>query len=85
MHINELAYLGFGLTGYGLLDDSVWKAFGFPKRPKRGKFFDFLVRRQKLAIERFLMNEMMALAIVDIAQAIKRIEGYIKSSRGSAE
>ena len=76
MDINELSYLGLGWIGQTLFNDNVWKAFGFSGRPKRGKFFDFLVPKQKLNIERFLFKELFALSLVDIAQAVKPINKY---------
>lgn len=76
--INQIAYLATGWIGQPLLEDNIWKSFGFRSRPKRGKFFDFLVSKKKLGIEKFLVKEMLALSLIDIAQAAKPLDSYVK-------
>ena len=74
--INEISFLATGWVFEVLIDDTIWTNFGFEGKPKRGKLFDFLVSKERLRLEKFLMNEVAAMSIVDVAQAAKSLDTY---------
>lgn len=43
-----------------VIDNSHWRAFGYYKRPSRGKVFQFFVRSDKLELETVLLRELWA-------------------------
>lgn len=74
--INEISFLATGWVCEVLIDDTTWTNFGFDGKPKRGKLFDLFVSKERLRFEKFLMNEISAMAIVDVAQAAKSLDAY---------
>ena len=53
-----------------LLDDRVWRAFGFKGLPRRGKFFDRFVGKEQLGKERFLTTDLLSSHIARGAQHV---------------
>ena len=76
MDINELSRLGISWTSSNMFNNNTWKLFGFRKCPARGKFFEYFISDQRLGIEKFIYQELFALTLVDIAQAVKQIDEY---------
>ncbi len=76
MDINELSRIGISWTSSNMFDDNIWKLFGFRKCPARGKLFNYFISNQRLAIEEFIHQELFALTLIDIAQAVKQIDKY---------
>lgn len=54
-----------------ILSDDLWKDFGYPRRPRRGKSFDRFMDKDELAVEHFIVREITALAFLDILAAVK--------------
>lgn len=65
-----------GLASHLIVDDNTWRLFGYKKRPKRGAYFNFLVNKEKLKIEKFILRE---LYIICISNAVSIIENDIKT------
>ncbi|WP_348624806.1 hypothetical protein ABFT51_09095 [Paenibacillus peoriae] len=55
--IKEIAIELSIISGKMVLDDWMWKAFGYNKRPKRGAFFTKFISRSRLVRETFLIRE----------------------------
>lgn len=70
MEINKLVDISSGMCYELLLKDDIWKAFGFKRRPKRGKYFNFLVNRRRIIAEKFLIEELIALNFTIMVQAL---------------
>lgn len=52
----------FSIVGDCILRDEHWQAFGYRRRPRRGKFFDVFVGSNKLKQEKVLVREFWAVA-----------------------
>jgi hypothetical protein len=52
----------FSIVGECILRDKHWQAFGYRKRPRRGKFFNVLVDSHKIEKEKVLVREFWAAA-----------------------
>lgn len=59
-----------------VLRDEHWQAFGYRKRPKRGKLFNAFVNPNKLEQERTLIKELWAAAVVRVFQWALRNKGF---------
>ena len=53
----------FSIVGECMLRDEHWRAFGYRKRPRRGKFFDVFVDSNELEQEKVLVREFWAVAL----------------------
>ncbi len=53
----------FSIVGECVLRDEHWQAFGYPKRPRRGKCFNVFVDATKLGQEKVLVREFWAAAL----------------------
>ena len=56
----------FSIIGECILRDEHWQAFGYPKRPRRGRFFDVFVDSDKLKQEKVLVREFWAAALARV-------------------
>src|SRR4030095_2701798 len=59
-----------GMVAGGVLNEWIWKVFGFKRRPRRGQFFDRFVDPGVLAEERFLKQELLLVALVMVKQSL---------------
>lgn len=59
-----------GAAANVVLNDWIWRAFGFKRRPNRGSFFDRFVNPQALAEERFLKQELLLITLVRIQESL---------------
>jgi hypothetical protein len=59
-----------GAAAAVVLDDRVWRAFGFKGLPRRGKFFDRFVGKEQLGKERFLGTDLLSSHIALGAQHV---------------
>jgi hypothetical protein len=55
-----------------VLDDNLWKIFGFNKRPVRGSYFDIFISKQKLKWERHASLEIIIMALTDVIIAMEK-------------
>jgi hypothetical protein len=53
-----------------VLDDQMWRNFGFKGRPRRGSFWDRFIDKDRLTVERFLVREFTVVALASTARAL---------------
>lgn len=67
-----------GLASSIIMDDNLWKLFGYKKRPKRGAFFNKFINDKRLKTEMFLLREMY---IICIANAISFLNNELDTKK----
>jgi hypothetical protein len=70
-NLNKSIFALSGTIAEGCIKDEYWKIFGFKSCPKRGKYFDFLVSKDRLKKEDFLLKELLLLSTIDSMRAIR--------------
>jgi hypothetical protein len=50
------------IVAQSTIDDAHWQAFGYPKRPRRGRLFDAFISSDKLELENVLFREFFAVS-----------------------
>lgn len=66
-----LALRLIGGIAHGILNDSMWKAFGFKGVPRRGSLFNRFVDPQKVLKEKFLSREFAVVGLTLSARSAK--------------
>lgn len=70
-NLNKSLFALVGTIAGACIKDDYWKIFGFISCPKRGKYFDFLISKDRLKKEKFLLKEILLLSTMDSIRAIK--------------
>ena len=70
MEINKLVDLCSVMCYELVIRDDIWRFFSFKRKPSRGKFFDFFISNEKLATEKFIQEELIAINFSILFSAI---------------
>jgi hypothetical protein len=70
--VNDVVEALSTVVAHVMVDDTLWRVFGYKSRPKRGAFFRRFVDKQKLEIEDFILRELLVLALNDVMRAVRR-------------
>jgi len=71
-NLNKSVFALAGTIAGACIRNDYWKIFGYKSSPKRGKYFDFLVSKDKLKKEDFILKELLLLSTLDSIRAIRR-------------
>ena len=74
--ISELSLDLLRLYAKVITDNRFWRTFGFDSRPRRGRLFDFLISKKKLALESFVLTETFGMAFNDLKDALVDVRHF---------
>lgn len=69
--VNDLVEYLAGTAMRPLLDDEVWRAYGYKKRPKSGNAWHKLFP-EKFEFEDFITREVLTMGLIDVMNGIKK-------------
>lgn len=69
--VNDLVEYLAGTAMRPLLDDEVWRAYGYKKRPKSGSAWHKLLP-DKFELEDFITKEVLTMGLIDVINGIKK-------------
>jgi hypothetical protein len=74
--INDLVVFLAGIAMQPLLNDEIWKKYGYKKRPRKGNIWNKIFP-QKFELENLITKDILTMGLIDILNGIKKA---IKSS-----
>jgi len=72
--IQEVVDSFAGQVAHCMTGDEYWSVFGYEKRPKHGAAFRSKIPARQLAIEDFILTELMIMSFTDIVLAIRQAD-----------
>lgn len=70
-NINDLVEFLAGTAMQPLLEDEIWRSYGYRKRPKKGAIWD-KVFPKKFDLENYITKEVLTLGLIDALNGIKK-------------
>ncbi len=69
--LNDLVLYLTGMAMRPVLDDELWKTYGYNKRPKSGSVFHKMMP-DKFELEDYITKEVLTMGLIDILNAVKK-------------